>query len=231
MSGLPFNGTAVWDSLSHLVRRERNWLYRQRHPSHSQRITTSGLVEYRGTCCPSSVAHMPRYGAAPRIRTRSITTFWDMITIISLRAYNEKDLKGKERVVPPGIEIPGIPARKLVMVCESPSGLALGRAGCRLAAVSHRPDGQGRHGDVGRDGIHHGSEADDDDRHQPYPGPAVRPLVTHAHVLRLSFGPRRDWRGSVARRMPGGRFSSLLQDVHRRRQSYRLRWKRRRRRC
>lgn len=48
------------------------------------------------------------------------------------------------------------------MVCESPSGLALGRAGCRLAAVSHRPDGQGRHGDVGRDGIHHGSEADDD---------------------------------------------------------------------
>ena len=37
-----------------------------------------------------------------------------MITIISLRAYNEKDLKGKERVVPPGIEIPGIPARKLV---------------------------------------------------------------------------------------------------------------------
>lgn len=30
------------------------------------------------------------------------------------------------------------------MVCESPSGLALGRAGCRLAAVSHRPDGQGR---------------------------------------------------------------------------------------
>lgn len=52
------------------------------------------------------------------------------------------------------------------MVCESPSGLALGRAGCRLAAVSHRPDGQGRHGDVGRDGIHHGSEADDDDRHQ-----------------------------------------------------------------
>lgn len=103
------------------------------------------------------------------------------------------------------------------MVCESPSGLALGRAGCRLAAVSHRPDGQGRHGDVGRDGIHHGSEADDDDRHQPYPGPAVRPLVTHAHVLRLSFGPRRDWRGSVARRMPGGRFLSLLQDVHRRR--------------
>lgn len=99
------------------------------------------------------------------------------------------------------------------------------------AAGCHRPDGQGRHGDVGRDGIHHGSEADDDDRHQPYPGPAVRPLVTHAHVLRLSFGPRRDWRGSVARRMPGGRFSSLLQDVHRRRQSYRLRWKRRRRRC
>lgn len=49
------------------------------------------------------------------------------------------------------------------------------------------------------------------------PGPAVRPLVTHAHVLRLSFGPRRDWRGSVARRMPGGRFLSLLQDVHRRR--------------
>lgn len=43
------------------------------------------------------------------------------------------------------------------------------------------------------------------------------PLVTHAHVLRLSFGPRRDWRGSVARRMPGGRFLSLLQDVHRRR--------------
>ena len=26
----------------------------------------------------------------------------------------KKDLKGKERVVPPGIEIPGIPARKLV---------------------------------------------------------------------------------------------------------------------
>ena len=39
-----------------------------------------------------------------------------MITIISLRACNEKDLKGKERVVPPGIEIPGIPARKLVNV-------------------------------------------------------------------------------------------------------------------
>ena len=31
-------------------------------------------------------------------------------------------------------------------------------------------------------------------------------LVTHAHVLRLSFRPRRIWRGSVARRMPGGRF-------------------------
>ncbi|MFQ6169859.1 ATP-binding cassette domain-containing protein [Bifidobacterium longum subsp. infantis] len=106
-----------------------------------------------------------------------------------------------------------------------------GQVAPSTAAGCHRPDGQGRHGDVGRDGIHHGSEADDDDRHQPYPGPAVRPLVTHAHVLRLSFGPRRDWRGSVARRMPGGRFSSLLQDVHRRRQSYRLRWKRRRRRC
>lgn len=26
----------------------------------------------------------------------------------------KKDLKGKERAVPPGIEIPGIPARKLV---------------------------------------------------------------------------------------------------------------------
>lgn len=26
----------------------------------------------------------------------------------------KKDLKGKERVVPPGIEIPGIPTRKLV---------------------------------------------------------------------------------------------------------------------
>lgn len=26
----------------------------------------------------------------------------------------KKDLKGKERVVPPGIEIPGIPAQKLV---------------------------------------------------------------------------------------------------------------------
>lgn len=26
----------------------------------------------------------------------------------------KKDLKGKKRVVPPGIEIPGIPARKLV---------------------------------------------------------------------------------------------------------------------
>lgn len=26
----------------------------------------------------------------------------------------KKDLKGKERVFPPGIEIPGIPARKLV---------------------------------------------------------------------------------------------------------------------
>jgi hypothetical protein len=37
------------------------------------------------------------------------------------------------------------------MVCESPSGLALGRAGCRLAAVSHRPDGQGREDDVGGD--------------------------------------------------------------------------------
>lgn len=120
MSDLPFNGTAVWDSLSHLVRRERNWLYRQRHPSHSQRITTSGLVEYRGTCRPSGVAHMPRYGAAPRTCTRSITTFWDMIPIISLRAHNEKDLKGKERVVPPGIEIPGIPARKLVKLIASP---------------------------------------------------------------------------------------------------------------
>lgn len=56
-------------------------------------------------------------------------------------------------------------------------------------------------------------------------------LLTIIDSARLSFGPRRDWRGSVARRMPGGRFSSLLQDVHRRRQSYRLRWKRRRRRC
>lgn len=27
----------------------------------------------------------------------------------------KEDLKGKERAVPPGIEIPGIPARKLVM--------------------------------------------------------------------------------------------------------------------
>lgn len=48
MSGFPPNGTADWVFLSHLVRRERNWLYRQRHPSHSQRITMSGLVEYRG---------------------------------------------------------------------------------------------------------------------------------------------------------------------------------------
>ena len=32
-----------------LVRRERSWLYLQRHPSHSQRITMSGLAEYRGT--------------------------------------------------------------------------------------------------------------------------------------------------------------------------------------
>ena len=40
------------------------------------------------------------------------------------------------------------------MVCESPSGLALGRAGCRLAAVSHRPDGQGREDDVRGDGMH-----------------------------------------------------------------------------
>lgn len=40
------------------------------------------------------------------------------------------------------------------MVCESPSGLALGRAGCRLAAVSHRPDGQGREDDV-RGGASH----------------------------------------------------------------------------
>ena len=69
-------------------------------------------------------------------------------------------------MVPPGIEIPGIPARKLVMVCESPSGLALGRAGCRLAAVSHRPDGQGREDDVRGDGMHRRCETDGDDRHQ-----------------------------------------------------------------
>ena len=130
MSGLPFNGTAVWDSLSHLVRRERNWLYRQRHPSHSQRITTSGLVEYRGACCPSGVALMPRYGAAPRIRTRSITTFWDMITIISLRAYNEKRLKKERRGwFLPALKIPGIPARKLV------KGLS--------ARCKPKPDGNG----------------------------------------------------------------------------------------
>ena len=53
-----------------------------------------------------------------------------------------------------------------VMVCESPSGLALGRAGCRLAAVSHRPDGQGREDDVRGDGMHRRCETDGDDRHQ-----------------------------------------------------------------
>lgn len=120
MSGLSPNGTADWVFLSHLVRRERNWLYLQRHPSHSQRITMSGLVEYRGFCRPSKAAHMPTYGAAPRIRTRSMTTFWDMIPIISLRAYNEKDLNRKKRVVPPGIEIPGILTRKLVKLIASP---------------------------------------------------------------------------------------------------------------
>jgi len=52
------------------------------------------------------------------------------------------------------------------MVCESPSGLALGRAGCRLAAVSHRPDGQGREDDVRGDGMHRRCETDGDDRHQ-----------------------------------------------------------------
>ena len=97
--------------------------------------------------------------------------------------------------------------------------------GLRPAAGCHRPDGQGRHGDVGRDGIHHGSEADDDDRHQPYPGPAVRPLVTHAHVLRLSFGPRRDWRGSVARLLPDGLSRPVLMGVDRQERWYRLTWR------
>ena len=49
---------------------------------------------------------------------------------------------------------------------KGPSGLALGRAGCRLAAVSHRPDGQGREDDVRGDGMHRRCETDGDDRHQ-----------------------------------------------------------------
>lgn len=37
----------------------------------------------------------------------------------------KKDLKGKERAVPPGIEIPGIPARKLVKLCKDMWGFTV----------------------------------------------------------------------------------------------------------
>lgn len=37
----------------------------------------------------------------------------------------KEDLKGKERVVPPGIEIPGIPARKLVKFSNQFNNVAL----------------------------------------------------------------------------------------------------------
>lgn len=98
-TGLPLRRIVAWGLScvgADLVRRERSWLYLQRHPSHSQRITMSGLAEYRGTYCPSSIALMPRHGAAPRTCTRSIATFWDMITIIPLREYNER----RERFIP-----------------------------------------------------------------------------------------------------------------------------------
>ena len=44
---------------------------------------------------------------------------------------------------------------------ETRTGWPLSTAGC------HRPDGDCHHDDVGRDGVHRGCEADDDDRHQP----------------------------------------------------------------
>ena len=46
----------------------------------------------------------------------------------------------------------------------------------RSAAVSHRPDGQGREDDVGGDGMHRRCEAYGDDRHQPDDRAAARPL-------------------------------------------------------
>ena len=49
----------------------------------------------------------------------------------------KKDLKGKERAVPPGIEIPGIPARKLV---ESSSSSTVKDPGpCRAPIAREAP--------------------------------------------------------------------------------------------
>lgn len=51
----------------------------------------------------------------------------------------------------------------------------------RSAAVSHRPDGQGREDDVGGDGMHRRCEADGDDRHQPDMRATARLLVPVEH--------------------------------------------------
>lgn len=51
-----------------------------------------------------------------------------------------------------------------------------GRVGPLSTAGCHRPDGDCHHDDVGRDGVHRGCEADDDDRHQPHVQAAARPL-------------------------------------------------------
>lgn len=51
----------------------------------------------------------------------------------------------------------------------------LSTAGC------HRPDGDCHHDDVGRDGVHRGCEADDDDRHQPDHEAAARPIISVEH--------------------------------------------------
>ncbi|MCD0186735.1 replication initiation protein [Bifidobacterium longum subsp. longum] len=65
--------------------------------------------------------------------------------------------------VPGGAPAPRVELSGSVVTDEARKSL---RAGCRLAAVSHRPDGQGREDDVRGDGMHRRCETDGDDRHQ-----------------------------------------------------------------
>ena len=70
---------------------------------------------------------------------------------------------------------------------ETRTGGPLSTAGC------HRPDGDCHHDDVGRDGVHRGCEADDDDRHQPHVQAAARPPFLICAWRILCSKPRREW--------------------------------------
>ncbi|VYT07738.1 Uncharacterised protein [Bifidobacterium longum] len=70
---------------------------------------------------------------------------------------------------------------------ETRTGWPLSTAGC------HRPDGDCHHDDVGRDGVHRGCEADDDDRHQPHVQAAARPPFLICAWRILCSKPRREW--------------------------------------